>query len=151
MVIRLGFVLSCVVVGCNALQAADTLRLVVKVDPAGVRISPTMYGVFFEDINFGADGGLYAELVKNRSFEFPDGLTGWTEQKPGSSQGSLAILDQQPLHPAQPHYLRIAAAAGAGYGVENEGFCGMGVHQGQEYLCSADIRSADARPTALRS
>ena len=49
------------------------------IDPAKTKfdISLTMYGVFFEDINFAADGGLYAELIKNRSFEFPNGLSGW--------------------------------------------------------------------------
>jgi len=53
--------------------------LVISVDAAhpGAAISPSMYGVFFEDINFGADGGLYPELVKNRSFEFQEPLTGW--------------------------------------------------------------------------
>ena len=58
-----------------AVQAQHTMT----VDMAGptVRIEPTMYGIFFEDINFGADGGLYAELVKNRSFEFPQALVGW--------------------------------------------------------------------------
>ena len=40
-------------------------------------VNPDMYGIFFEDINFGADGGLYAEMVKNRSFEFPQSLMGW--------------------------------------------------------------------------
>src|SRR5277367_319708 len=54
---------------------------VIAVDAAhpGAAISPTMFGIFFEDINFGADGGLYPELVKNRSFEFQEALTGWHE------------------------------------------------------------------------
>ena len=43
----------------------------------GPKIAKTMYGVFFEDINFSADGGLYAELIENRSFEYPYHLTGW--------------------------------------------------------------------------
>ncbi len=58
---------------CSAGFGAESgVQLVVRADRPGARISPTMYGVFFEDINFGADGGLYAELVKNRSFEFPE-------------------------------------------------------------------------------
>jgi len=54
---------------------------VISIDAAhpGAAISPSMFGIFFEDINFGADGGLYPELVKNRSFEFNDPLTGWHE------------------------------------------------------------------------
>ena len=43
----------------------------------GAAIAPTMFGVFFEDINFAADGGLYPERIKNRSFEFAEPLTGW--------------------------------------------------------------------------
>ena len=66
-----------------------------------------MWGVFFEDINFGADGGLYAELVKNRSFEFPDPLMGWTRISPSLARGQLSIRNDKPFDPASPHYLRI--------------------------------------------
>src|SRR5687768_16577350 len=57
------------------------ISLVVDVDKPTAEVQPTMWGIFFEDINFGADGGLYAELVKNRSFEFDTPLMGWREQK----------------------------------------------------------------------
>ena len=57
---------------------AQTHRMDIDLKKVGAPIQPTMYGIFFEDINFAADGGLYAELVKNRSFEFPqDPLQGW--------------------------------------------------------------------------
>jgi hypothetical protein len=52
-------------------------KLTVVADKPIASVAPTMWGVFFEDINFGADGGLYAELVKNRSFEFPTAMMGW--------------------------------------------------------------------------
>ena len=52
-------------------------QLVLDAKAKGVPVQPTMYGVFFEDINYGADGGLYAEMVANRSFEYPSGLTCW--------------------------------------------------------------------------
>jgi len=58
-------------------QAAQTATLTVETGQSGAPINHAMWGVFFEDINLGADGGLYAELVKNRSFEFPDPLMGW--------------------------------------------------------------------------
>ena len=58
------------------LNAQNANRLTVQTNKIGAEIQPTMYGHFFEDINFGADGGLYAELVKNRSFEFPQNLMG---------------------------------------------------------------------------
>jgi alpha-L-arabinofuranosidase len=61
---------------------AAPVKLTVQAGTPGPRISPTMWGVFFEDINFGADGGLYAEMVKNRSFEFPDPLMGWIKLSP---------------------------------------------------------------------
>lgn len=56
---------------------AQTNQMVVNAKKVGAEIQPTMYGLFFEDINYAADGGLYAELVKNRSFEFPQNLMGW--------------------------------------------------------------------------
>ena len=53
-----------------ALHAQSTHNMVIQTNKVGAEIQPTMYGLFFEDINYGADGGLYAELIKNRSFEF---------------------------------------------------------------------------------
>ena len=67
------------VLGLFAAPPLDAAPLSIAVDAArpGAKISPTMWGIFFEDINLGADGGLYAELIKNRSFEFPDAFMGW--------------------------------------------------------------------------
>ena len=86
-----------------AVQAQHTMT----VDMAGptVRIEPTMYGIFFEDINFGADGGLYAELVKNRSFEFPQALVGWIPF------GDVTVRDADPCFDRNPHYVRIVSGA----------------------------------------
>lgn len=67
--------LSCICI--SSISAQQTYELVVNAGKPGAEIQPTMYGLFFEDINFGADGGLYAELIKNRSFEFPQSLMGW--------------------------------------------------------------------------
>ena len=65
----------------GAVSFAQVHRMDIDLKKVGAPIQPTMYGIFFEDINYAADGGLYAELVKNRSFEFPnDPLQGW---KPG--------------------------------------------------------------------
>src|SRR4026207_817720 len=58
--------------------AAGAVTPRVRADQPGPRINPAMWGIFFEDINLGADGGLYAELVKNRSFEFYNPMMGWT-------------------------------------------------------------------------
>src|SRR5881275_1136546 len=69
-------------------------------------VSPTMWGIFFEDINFGADGGLYAELVKNRSFEFPMPMTGWRELKGGGSGKIIFINDV--AKPQNPRYAELS-------------------------------------------
>ena len=61
----------------TSLSANAQHQFAVQANKPGVEIQPTMYGIFFEDINFGADGGLYAEMVENRSFEFPQRLMGW--------------------------------------------------------------------------
>lgn len=81
-----------------------------------------MYGLFFEDINFAANGGLYAELVKNRSFDFPKNLMRWNAFE------RVEVLKQNPLFPNNPTYLKLS---GSGHehkhiGIENEGFRGMG-------------------------
>ncbi len=123
------------------LTAESGVQLVVRADQPGARISPTMYGVFFEDINFGADGGLYAELIKNRSFEFPDPMMGWSEVRRGKATGSIRILDRDPLNATNPHYLHLTSdGAFDDYGVANEGFAGIGVHRGQEYVFSTFAR-----------
>ena len=59
------------------LTLAQTHNIQVDFKKNGVEIQKTMYGIFFEDINYGADGGLYAEMIKNRSFDFPQNFMGW--------------------------------------------------------------------------
>ena len=82
----------------SSLQAqvalAQTGNITVQVDKPGAPIPKTLFGLFFEDINFGADGGLYPERVKNRSFEFPDPLMGWKQINRGDSKGAVYVLDQ---------------------------------------------------------
>jgi alpha-L-arabinofuranosidase len=108
-----------------------------------------MWGVFFEDINFGADGGLYAELVKNRSFEFPEPLMGWTKLSSQGGTGSLTVHSESPLHPANPHYLRLAAESERGFGISNEGFRGMGIREGETYDFSVRLRRVAGSPKSL--
>ena len=73
-------------------------------DQPGPAIAPTMYGIFFEDINFAADGGLYPERVKNRSFEFPEALMGWKKSASPDAQGDFAVRTDRPSSPTNPHY-----------------------------------------------
>jgi alpha-N-arabinofuranosidase len=129
--------------------------VVISVDGghAGAAISPSMFGIFFEDINFGADGGLYPELVKNRSFEFQEPLTGWHEILNFSGKGlerpkgELLIREEAPLNQSNPHYLKVRVYE-PGYGFYNTGFRGIGIENGVEYRFSAYVRSGG--PKALR-
>ena len=95
----------------------------------GPMIQPTMYGIFFEDINFGADGGLYAEMVENRSFEFPDRLMGW------NTFGDVTVSDLKPAFDRNPHYVTLAPSGHREKqtGLENRGFFGMGLKKDMCY------------------
>ena len=95
----------------------------------GAPIQPTMYGIFFEDINFGADGGLYAEMVENRSFEFPNRLMGW------NTFGNVSLSDVKPAFDRNPHYVVLESAGHDQKftGLENRGYFGMGLKEGMRY------------------
>jgi alpha-L-arabinofuranosidase len=118
----------------------------VDVSRPGAPIQSTMYGVFFEDINFGADGGLYAEAVKNRSFEFDHPLTGWL------AWGPVEIRSDDPAFPNNPHYARLAfhGRVLTGVGLENEGFRGIGFRAGEAYRFSVYARNREDAPARLR-
>jgi alpha-L-arabinofuranosidase len=135
-----------------AVQGQQT-STVISVDAAhpGPSISPAMFGIFFEDINFGADGGLYPELIKNRSFEFDQPLAGWHAILPISSKGEidstrgeLSVRTEDPLNNTNPHYLRVRAYV-PGYGLWNSGFRGIGMESGAEYRFSAYVRTGGPR------
>ena len=129
---------------CQSQNPAVTIH--VDAGHPGASISPQMFGIFFEDINFGADGGLYPELVKNRSFEFSEPLAGWHEVMGFSNKGldvpkgELDIRTEDPLNEHNPHYLR-AHAVEPGYSWWNAGFRGIGINEGAEYRFSAYVRS----------
>src|SRR5688500_10450500 len=105
----LGLACAVAVVAAQATPAAAQGRAItVQVDRPGAAVPRTLFGLFFEDINFGADGGLYPERVKNRSFEFPDPLMGWKPATPGDSKGVLQVYDRVAERDApNSHYLRI--------------------------------------------
>src|SRR5208282_2426631 len=94
----------------------DMKTLEIHADKPEAKINPAMWGIFFEDINFGADGGLYAELVKNRCFNFPDPLMGWFKISPSLAKGECSIRDQSPFNETNPLYLRLRSEALAPFG-----------------------------------
>lgn len=128
----------------SALQA-QTNELVIQAGKPGAEIQPTMYGLFFEDINYAADGGLYAELVKNRSFEFPQHFMGW------KTFGKVSLKDDGPFE-RNPHYVRLAYAGHPHKqtGLDNEGFFGIGIKKGAEYRFSVWARVAEGEPAKIR-
>ncbi|MFS2189902.1 alpha-L-arabinofuranosidase C-terminal domain-containing protein [Mucilaginibacter sp. Mucisp84] len=109
----------------------------IAADKVKAHIQPTMYGIFFEDINLAADGGVYAELVKNRSFEFNMPLMGWKEQKKDGGDGRTEVINRAVERPENAHFIKSYITSDAGfYGFSNEGFRGMGVKEGEEYSFS---------------
>src|SRR5688500_18472468 len=129
---------------CGTYSQAQTKTLASKANTTKGEIQPTMYGVFFEDINFGADGGIYAELVKNRSFEFFRPMMGWTVQPGPAPEGTLQVFNRQEDNVANPRYLRVKPnkAVKGSLGLTNEGFRGMGIKKDVEYTFSVMYRQA---------
>ena len=122
-------------------QTAVPATITVQVNKPGAAVSKNMYGLFFEDINFAADGGLYPELVKNKSFETDDHLIGWKAIRGAAGLESYIISSDKPISAANNHFLRLSTkAAGPDAGFVNEGFRGMGVKQNAEYTFSIYAR-----------
>src|SRR5687767_4919203 len=123
-------------------------KLTVYADKPVASVSPTMWGVFFEDINFGADGGLYAELVKNRSFEFPAALMGWRESRVNYQKGRILIINKSD-NSINSRFARITINNPEGnYSLSNDGFRGIGVHKDKQYDFS--IMARTEKPTNIK-
>lgn len=121
--------LSCIIAASSLLGAyAQPHTFDVNTKKVGVAVQPTMYGIFFEDINYAADGGLYGELVKNRSFEFPDALMGW------KAFGKFEVKNDGPFERC-PHYvvLNYSGHNDTATGLQNEGYFGIGIEKDEEY------------------
>ncbi|MBS1744766.1 MAG: carbohydrate binding domain-containing protein [Bacteroidetes bacterium] len=115
-------------------QVMQAQPLVVNADKPTAAIQPTMWGIFFEDINFAADGGLYAELVKNRSFEFFNPLMGWTIQQQSPETGTVLVTNRLVQDSSNPRYIRVTRYTSSGkFGITNEGFRGMGIRENEQY------------------
>ncbi len=135
--------------------------------PAGGKaISDELIGIFFEDISSAADGGLYAELLQNGSFEFSpaerDGWgagTAWKQIRPGHSLGTLQVRMDNPIHPNNPTYMRLHTErvkeyydykGWKGFGLENSGFNGISVKGGEKYNFSAFFRNIGKNAKQVR-
>ncbi|MCS7309428.1 MAG: carbohydrate binding domain-containing protein, partial [Armatimonadetes bacterium] len=116
----------------------------IEVDLAtrGKPISPLLWGVFFEEINHAGDGGIYAELVRNRSFEDePHGTIHAWKLSDSSGASRIAIDQSRPLHARNPRSLRWEIGEGAPpVSLVNEGFWGIAVERGKQYRLSVYAR-----------
>ncbi|MFL1013425.1 alpha-L-arabinofuranosidase C-terminal domain-containing protein [Flavisericum labens] len=122
---------------------SETANLVLDLKDTGIKIQPTMYGIFFEDINFAADGGLYAEMVKNRSFEFTLPKMGWLEpnsnkHKHNEESGFLSPVKYSGEN--TNHTYARAEVKGPKYELINEGYRGMGIKKDAKYNLTIDAK-----------
>ena len=134
---------------------AQSSSFTVKVKEPTAAIQPTMWGIFFEDINFAADGGIYAELVKNRSFEFSDPLMGWKQLKMdkfslNNNSGSILIVNREGENLTNPRFARVQTNGDEGFIVTNEGFRGMGIKKDSTYNFSVLARVQSGGSSSLK-
>lgn len=131
-------IVSLISLAAWCIGASAQTVLEVNTQKKGAEISPSMWGIFFEDINYGADGGLYGELVKNRSFEYPQSLMGW------NTIGGVEVKNDGPFERC-PHYVRLGFSGkrDMATGMENTGFLGMSLKGGAQYRFSVWARVAE--------
>ncbi|GAA3583964.1 hypothetical protein GCM10022419_077190 [Nonomuraea rosea] len=126
-------------------------KLTVDTKAKGTEVGPNLYGIFYEDINHAADGGLYAELVQNRSFEFNatdegsyTGLTAWSKAERGAT-ATLAVAGEAPLNLQNRNYLRLDVTGDGTAGAVNAGFNrGLPLKTGRRYDLSLWARRTEA-------
>lgn len=120
-----------------------------------VNISDHLFGIFFEDLNYAADGGLYAELIQNRSFEYSPAdrkgwnpLTSWEYTNQEFGYGNISVETTSPLNNNNPHYILLSVEdeGHQGVGLTNSGFDGIPVRVGDKYNFSAYIRQISESP-----
>ncbi|MBZ0254616.1 hypothetical protein K8I31_01050, partial [bacterium] len=123
-------------------ETKTTLKI--KASGPGKPISPDLLGIFFEDLNYAADGGLYAELIQNRSFEYspteqPDWhpLKFWNLEKRGGGEGNLGVAEMRPIHENNPQYALLTVTnPGDGVGLSNSGFDKIPLKADEIYIAS---------------
>lgn len=126
-------------------------KIKLDVNKKGIEISPVLYGIFFEDINYGGEGGMYAELISNRSFENFDykgiedkRLMSWEKVESDDSEVELTVLKEELINPINPNYLNITVKKqGTKMGVKNLGYHNTGfyIKEGENYIFSIYARS----------
>jgi alpha-L-arabinofuranosidase len=146
-----GFVLLLLMVCTACLCAQSNPVFTVKANQTKGTIQPTMWGIFFEDINLAADGGVYAELVKNRSFEFASPMMGWREIKEVGGNGSVLVMNREGTNRNNPRFIRATVTSDRGrFGLSNEGFRGMGIKANHQYEFSVLAKPTKGSQVAIK-
>jgi len=131
-------------------------KITVDINKPGHTVSPTLFGIFFEDINLSADGGIYPELVNNRSFEDADTLQNWkfisTNGKSSASVITADVQSRPPVPPLNPFNRKsVCIKAEGSFKLENTGYWGMNIVHGKKYLLKLAARSFDfTNPLKIR-
>jgi hypothetical protein len=138
-------ILTPILLGIGSIATwAQPVTITVDTQKPTHAISPRLVGIFLEDINFGADGGLNSELIKNGGFEFPQSLMGW---KKLAGDGSAGVEHEAPRRSTNPNFLALREN---GVGIANEGFRGIGVHEGKEYIFNCWARTSSNKKATLK-
>lgn len=134
----------------SAAAGAQTAAIEIQADKKGATVPSTLWGLFFEDINFAADGGVYAEMVKNRSFEFNAPFMGWRRLPGRNPQGRIDVFNSG--NENNPRYVQIINnSPDSLVGLQNEGFRGMGVQRGAVYNFSLTARKTGEGSPSLEA
>ena len=132
-------------------QPSLSASLTVHADRPGPKISPSLYGIFFEEINHAGDGGLYAELLRNRSFEESSQPVHWRMVKEGMVDAEMAIDSLYYVSEKNEKYLKIKVllALEGHIGIANSGYWGIAVTKGSSYDCSLYAMALDGLNKAV--
>jgi alpha-N-arabinofuranosidase len=129
----------------TAAAPAPVPTIHLQADKVTAKVSPLLFGLMTEDINYGLEGGLYGELLVNRSFQDTDANEYWDLVKGPTAAGNLSLDSAQPLNAAHPASLKIevtTAVAGQRFGVANEGYWGIPVKPSTKYRASFYAKAA---------
>ena len=125
--------------------AAPEAKIAIQTAQPGHAIPSTLWGIFFEDINLSADGGVYPEQIRNRNFQDSAKPDHWSVVKSGSAAVELSIATDKPVSPANPQYLKLIVADPGNdrAGAANAGFYGIALKKGQAFNLSLQARGED--------
>jgi len=132
------------VLALTSMSMSAQVNIKVDVAQKGIEISPTLYGIFYEDINFASDGGLYAELIRNRSFEYNDSKPEhWKAER-----SEISLVSEDLLNEKQGHALMVKAPI-PGAGVSNPGYWGINAVAGTQYKLTFWIKVLHGKPGTM--